>query len=47
MANHDVAAIDAVVNIYNAEALTHRPDWKDGFFGDKIGADAKLSLIHI
>ena len=41
MANYEVAAIDAVVNIYNAEALTHRPDWKDGFFGDKIGADAK------
>ena len=40
MSDYDVKAIDAVVNIFNAEALSHRPDWKDGFFR-KIGADRK------
>ena len=29
MSDYDVKAIDAVVNIFNAEALSHRPDWKD------------------
>jgi uncharacterized protein len=31
-------AIDAVVNIWTPEALRHRPDWKDGFFVDKVKA---------
>ena len=31
-----VKAIDAVVNIWTAEALSHRPDWKDGFFVGKV-----------
>ena len=41
MPDYDVQAIDAVVNIFNAEALSHRPDWKDGFFSGKIGADTQ------
>ena len=41
MSDYDVKAIDAVVNIFNAEALSHRPDWKDGFFSGKIGADSQ------
>ena len=41
MSYYDVQAIDAVVNIFNAEALSHRPDWKDGFFSGKIGADSQ------
>ena len=36
MSDYDVQAIDAVVNIFNAEALSHRPDWKDGFFREKL-----------
>ena len=34
----DVKAIDAVVNIWTPEALSHRPDWKDGFFAGKVKA---------
>lgn len=41
MSAHDVQAIDAVVNIFNADALVHRPAWRDQFFGDKIGASAE------
>jgi predicted TIM-barrel fold metal-dependent hydrolase len=37
-----VAAIDAVVNIWNREALSHRPDWKDGFFAGKMKAQQAL-----
>jgi predicted TIM-barrel fold metal-dependent hydrolase len=29
-------AIDAVVNIWTPEALSHRPDWTDQFFLDKV-----------
>lgn len=29
-------AIDAVVNIWTEEALSHRPDWRDGFFEGKM-----------
>jgi len=36
MSGHDVWAIDAVVNIYNDEALSHRPEWRNKFFGDKM-----------
>ena len=28
----DIGAIDAVVNIWTEEALSHRPDWGDEFF---------------
>jgi predicted TIM-barrel fold metal-dependent hydrolase len=37
MASYDVTAIDAVVNIYNRDALANRPIWRDQFLGDKIG----------
>lgn len=38
MASSDPAiqAVDAVVNIWTPEALSHRPDWKDGFFVGKV-----------
>ena len=39
--NYDYKAIDAVVNIFNADALVYRPEWRDQFFGDKIGASAE------
>ena len=38
MTEHDIQAIDAVVNIFNADALKYRPEWRNEFFGDKIGA---------
>ncbi|MDX1482785.1 MAG: amidohydrolase family protein [Woeseiaceae bacterium] len=31
-------AIDAVVNIWTEEALSHRPDWRDQFFVGKVRA---------
>ena len=44
-------AIDAVVNIWTREALSHRPDWGDEFFVDKMNAEnalmAGLSLEEI
>lgn len=33
---HDYTAIDAVVNIWTPEALSHRPDWTDDFFVGKV-----------
>ena len=36
MSEHDYKAIDAVVNIWTNEALSHRPGWTDGFFVDKM-----------
>ncbi|ARN73342.1 amidohydrolase family protein [Oceanicoccus sagamiensis] len=36
MSDHDYKAIDAVVNIWTNEALSHRPGWTDGFFIDKM-----------
>ncbi len=39
MTDYDVLAIDGVVNIFNAEALSHRPPWRDQFYGEKIGVD--------
>jgi predicted TIM-barrel fold metal-dependent hydrolase len=36
MADKDYKAIDAVVNIWTAEALSHRPGWTDEFFIDKV-----------
>ena len=32
----DYQAIDAVVNIWTSEALSHRPDWTDEFFVGKV-----------
>ncbi|WP_101757843.1 amidohydrolase family protein [Oceanicoccus sp. KOV_DT_Chl] len=34
--SEDYQAIDAVVNIWTTEALSHRPGWTDGFFVDKM-----------
>jgi predicted TIM-barrel fold metal-dependent hydrolase len=33
---YDLKAIDAVVNIWTPEALSHRPDWTDDFFIGKV-----------
>jgi len=35
-------AIDAVVNIWTREALSHRPEWGDEFFVDKMNAENSL-----
>ena len=35
-------AIDAVVNIWTREALSHRPDWGDDFFVGKMNAENTL-----
>jgi len=35
-------AIDAVVNIWTREALSHRPDWGDEFFVGKMNAENDL-----
>lgn len=42
-----VKAIDAVVNVWTAEALSHRPDWKDGFFAGKVKSKSPMSPIPI
>jgi len=48
MTSYDVAAIDAVANLYNADALAHRPDWRNGFYGDKIGVgDRTLQGVEL
>lgn len=36
-------AIDAVVNIWTPDALTHRPDWRDDFFVGKMGVEQQIS----
>lgn len=36
MNEHNYKAIDAVVNIWTAEAHSHRPGWTDEFFLDKV-----------
>ena len=36
MSEHNYKAIDAVVNIWTAEAHSHRPGWTDEFFLDKV-----------
>jgi predicted TIM-barrel fold metal-dependent hydrolase len=38
----DVKAIDALVNIWTPEALSHRPDWKDGFFAGKVKSQTPM-----
>ncbi|HKZ73690.1 MAG TPA: amidohydrolase family protein [Steroidobacteraceae bacterium] len=40
-------AIDAVVNIWTAEALAHRPDWKDGFFAGKVKSRSPMSAVSL
>lgn len=46
--SNPISAIDAVVNIWTEEALSHRPDWGDDFFVEKTkvkdGLMAGLSL---
>lgn len=37
-----IRAIDAVVNIWTPEALSHRPGWGPGFFVGKMKADEEL-----
>jgi predicted TIM-barrel fold metal-dependent hydrolase len=37
-----IGAIDAVVNIWTEEALSHRPDWGDEFFAGKMKAKNSL-----
>ena len=39
---HDYKAIDAVVNIWTKEALSHRPDWGEEFFVGKMNAENAL-----
>ncbi len=36
MEDYEYRAIDGVVNIWTAEALSHRPDWTDEFFVGKV-----------
>ena len=36
MSDYDYKAIDAVVNIWNEEALKQRPGWGDQFFQKKM-----------
>lgn len=40
---YDVKAIDAVVNLYNAEAIAHRPPWRNTFYKEKIGATDEIT----
>lgn len=43
-----VRSIDAVVNIWNREALSHRPGWKDDFFAGKMKAqDALMAGLEL
>ncbi len=37
-----IRAIDAVVNIWTEEALSHRPDWGDDFFVGKMKAKSNI-----
>ncbi|MGI9239122.1 MAG: amidohydrolase family protein [Woeseiaceae bacterium] len=39
---NEIRAIDAVVNIWTEEALSHRPDWGDEFFTGKMKAKNSL-----
>jgi hypothetical protein len=38
MSDYDYKAIDAVVNIWNEEALKQRPGWGDAFFQEKMNS---------
>ena len=39
---NDYKAIDAVVNIWTEEALSHRPGWGENFFVDKMNVSSGL-----
>jgi predicted TIM-barrel fold metal-dependent hydrolase len=39
--SEDIAAIDAVVNIWTEEVMRHRPEWRDEFFRDKMRVDGE------
>ncbi len=43
----DYQAIDAVVNIWTSEALSHRPDWTDEFFVGKVKGKHDSSGISL
>lgn len=47
LADVDVKAIDAVVNIWTSEALAQRPDWKDGFFQGKVKARSPMGAVSL
>ena len=38
MSDYDYKAVDAVVNIWNKEALSKRPGWGDDFFQKKMNS---------
>jgi predicted TIM-barrel fold metal-dependent hydrolase len=42
-----IKAIDTVVNIWTPEALSHRPDWKDGFFAGKVGSKSPMQGLSL
>ena len=42
MAGQEYKVIDAVVNIWTEEALSHRPDWGDDFFTGKMNVKSGL-----
>ena len=41
---YEVAAIDAVANLWTPEALSHRPGWRDDFFQGKLGVSSDLAM---
>ena len=47
LAEGAVRAIDAVVNLWTAEALSYRPDWKDGFFAGKVKSRAPMQALTL
>lgn len=46
-ATAQVAAIDAVVNIWTPEALAYRADWKDGFFAGKVKSTSPMPGLSL
>ncbi len=48
MSTSNIKAIDAVVNIWTKEALSHRPDWGDDFFTGKMKAeDSRMDSLSL
>ncbi|MGK0498917.1 MAG: putative TIM-barrel fold metal-dependent hydrolase [Oceanicoccus sp.] len=45
--SEDYKAIDAIVNIWTTEALSHRPGWTDGFFVDKMNGKSGSGGISL
>ena len=43
MSDYDYKAVDAVVNIWNEEALKQRPGWGDDFFQKKMNSKSSMS----